>query len=129
MNDELINLGFVYSKSKGIFVKPKNEFDQIISISPNSATIEYDEFKDEVQLHFRIISCIQIPKFEKWYDTAYGQKDRINHIINDFKYFCKLSDTELDILEIYTPTKSQLFKANVSRSISNSRRPKKNNFL
>ncbi|MEM9547490.1 MAG: hypothetical protein AAGA77_16035 [Bacteroidota bacterium] len=118
VESELTSLGFKYAKSKSQFWKNVDKFKQIISISHYNASIEFDETKDLIQLQFRIASAIEIPRFEKWCEKEYGQKHRIYYRLNNFKYFYNLSEIELGILETYSPTKSQQFKANVSRAIA-----------
>jgi len=115
---ELTSLGFKYAKSKSQFSRNVDKFKQIISISHYNASIEFDKQNDLIQLHFRIASAIEIPRFEKWCKKEYGQKHRIYHRLNNFKYFYNLSEIELGILETFSPTKSQQFKANVSRAIA-----------
>lgn len=115
---DLASLGFKYAKSKSQFSKNVDKFKQIISISHYNASIEFDETKDLIQLRFRIASAIEILRFEKWCEKEYGQKHRIYHRLNNFRYFYNLSEIELGILETFSPTKSQQFKANVSRAIA-----------
>jgi hypothetical protein len=117
----LTDIGFKYAKSKSQFSKTNGKFKQIISISHYNATVEFDEPNDKIQLHFSVASAIELPRFEKWCEKEYGQKHRIYHRINHFKYFYNLSEQELDILETFTPSKSRQFKANVSRALAGKR--------
>ena len=120
----LTDIGFKYAKSMSQFSKTKGKFKQIINISHNNATVEFDEPSDRIQLRFSISSAIELPRFEKWCENEYGQKHRIYHRINHFRYFYNLSEQELNILETFTPSKSRQFKANVSRALAGSRKEK-----
>ncbi|MDF1696678.1 MAG: WD40 repeat domain-containing protein [Saprospiraceae bacterium] len=115
-------LGYKYVKTQGRFTQTQNNFKQIIGLSGQGASIEYDEKSNELLLLFSVSSTIECPKFEKWSEKEYHHKSRIYHRLNNFQCKKVISIDEIGRDDVYTPTKAQQFKSYVSRAIGGVKR-------
>jgi hypothetical protein len=117
--DHLGNFGFKYLKSKQQFSRQQGDIHHIIDLSYPSEPLFYDEDKDKLLLSFKVISGVEVPKFDKWYAEKTGDTTRFSVRKDLLNSSIEISFEDFAQEDFYKPTASQEFKRNISRELIN----------
>jgi WD40 repeat protein len=117
LNEVFEQHGFKYYNSKGQFIKKHGIFYQIVHLRQPNDSIEYNDDTEELFLNFILISEIEIPDYEKWFNE--NVKDGLQNLfykaIGESRIPISIMDFNDD--DFYEPSTSQKFKNYVSRAL------------
>jgi hypothetical protein len=117
--DHLSNFGFKYTKSKHQFIRQQGDIHYIIYLSYPFAPLVYDEEKNKLLLSFTVTSAVEMPKFDKWYAEKTNDTTRFSYRKDFLNSAIEISMEDFAREDFYTPTASQEFKRNITRTLIN----------
>lgn len=112
--------GFKYQKSKKRFLRQSGKLDHVISLYPERPAIYYDDDANQVFVCFQLSGIVEMPAFDKWYNSLSDQPNRFMHRVKNgwLRLRMNVSFDEFTGDDFYTPTNSQRFKGLVSSTLA-----------
>ncbi len=121
ISPRFLEKGFVYKKSKKLFVKEFNGFDVSITPSISTPSLVYREESEKLLFYFDLRTTIKCSKFEKWHESNFETKPNLVKSLGMEKCYQEIQFDVFESSDFFTPTPSQQFKSNMLTALAKNR--------
>jgi hypothetical protein len=111
--------GFKYNKGREAFLKKDREYEMAIVVPKYSGSIEYDDDKELIYLHFTLYTTVEIPNYMKWYEEKFGARNNLSGLVSQIKLFTIVEFSDFSETDFFTPSKGAAFKNYISGQLRN----------